>query len=91
MEQYPVRQFITEIFKHGKAIAAVGEGTKLLTVANMAQLNEIGVAAVQQRTNKLGVAASPNPADMQAVLQDFATAIQQHRNFNRLTQEEVPA
>ena len=80
-------QFVSEAFKHCKAIAATSEGIELLAMADLA-----GVSLSQDGTrSEIGVVTSHQVSDLQAVSDGFIDAIAQHRYWMRSQKEMVPA
>ncbi len=79
--------FITEAFKHCKAIAATSEGVELLSIADLlgANLSSNGLHS------SVGVVTSQQPSDLKSFSNDFITAIAQHRHWKRSQKEMVPA
>ncbi len=79
--------FITEAFKHCKAIAATSEGVELLSIADLlgANLSSDGVRS------SVGVVTSQHASDLKSFSDDFITAIAQHRHWMRSQKEMVPA
>ena len=79
--------FITEAFKHCKAIAATSEGVELLSIANLmgANLSNDGVRS------SVGVVTNQHASDLKSFSDDFITAIAQHRHWMRTQKEMVPA
>ncbi|MDF5721185.1 MAG: catalase [Rhizonema sp. PD37] len=79
--------FITEAFKHCKAIAATSEGVELLSIADLlgANLSSNGLRS------SVGVVTSQQPSDLKSFSDDFITAIAQHRHWMRSQKEMVPA
>lgn len=79
--------FITEAFKHCKAIAATSEGVELLSIADLlgANLSSDGVRS------SIGVVTSQHASDLKSISDDFITAIAQHRHWMRSQKEMVPA
>ncbi|PQV62712.1 catalase [Abditibacterium utsteinense] len=72
------RRFINEAFKHGKVIAATGEGSQLVAATTMHALIQDTDAKAQ------GVLLDEN-GNAQSVAADFVTAIAAHRFTNRQT------
>ncbi|MBL1177806.1 hypothetical protein [Pantanalinema sp. GBBB05] len=77
-----------EAFRHGKAIAATGEGVELLQASDIvgAELaDQDGRIAANNGviTTRYGAIAD--------VSQQFITAIAQHRHWHRTQKERVPA
>ncbi len=73
--------FVSEAYKHGKALAAVGEGAKLLAAASIA----VGQLPAERL---LGVITG---ASVKAVAKSFVAAIAQHRVWTRADQKPVLA
>ncbi len=82
------RAFIAEAYKHGKAIAATGEGVDLVALV----LPEgAEVRADSQAAESLGVVTQRSGSDWSAAAAQFLTAISKHRNFDRTDVDRVPA
>jgi len=84
--------FVSEAFKHCKALAASGEGTEVLLAANIAPPSTSGKTNGHRATNghsttslaSLGsVFVEPKAADLKALGKQFVRAIAQHRDFSR--------
>jgi catalase len=80
--------FITEAFKHCKAISATGEGIDLLSIADLKgiKMSLNGKVAADQ-----GVVLCPSGGDLAQFSQAFIDAIMQHRHWMRTQKEMVPA
>ncbi len=79
--------FVSEAFKHCKAIAATSEGVELLAIANLA-----GVKLSQDGAlSEMGVVTCRQTPDLKSVGADFTQAIAQHRHWMRSQKEMVPA
>lgn len=80
--------FVTEAFKHCKAIAASGEGIELLEGANLKGVNlSVNGKVAADR----GVVICPSSGDLGQFSQAFIDAIMQHRHWMRTEKEMVPA
>lgn len=80
--------FVTEAFKHCKAIAASGEGIELLEGANLKGVNlSVNGKVAADR----GVVICPSGGDLGQFSQAFIDAIMQHRHWMRTEKEMVPA
>ena len=101
MKQGAARQFVAEAFKHSKAIGAMGEGIQLLYNSNIPGLHmegkaTSGTAASSSATTAAtvvssnGVVTAPVGSNPQTFVEQFATAIAQHRHWSR-PQDAVPA
>lgn len=101
MKQGAARQFVAEAFKHSKAIGAMGEGIQLLYNSNIPGLHmegkaTSGTAASSSATTTAtvvssnGVVTAPVGSNPQTFVEQFATAIAQHRHWSR-PQDAVPA
>ncbi len=98
MKQGAARQFVAEAFKHGKAIGAIGEGIQLLYNSNIPGLVMEGKPASKKAssttTEKVvssnGVVTGPLGSDLNVFVEQFTTAIAQHRHWGR-PQDQVPA
>lgn len=78
--------FVAEAFTHGKVLAAIGDGSRLLQAAHIPNLPTSGNLA-----NSDGVLIATNGADMQAFLQQLSVAMMRHRFWMRPQMEQVPA
>jgi catalase len=88
-QQDEVIQFITEALKHYKAIAATGEGVDLLA---MAAGEYVSLPTSQKGVfSEMGVVASRNASETEAVGKAFIEALVQHRYWTRTKKERVPA
>jgi len=89
--QGAVIHFLNEAFRHGKPIAALGEGVDLL------QASEIkGVALADPGTtgppvSDRGVVTLRNAQELPAFIKEFLAAIAQHRFWDREQRDQVPA
>lgn len=83
--------FVNEAFKHGKAIAATGEGVELLQQSNITGVVMVDPQLSEPMTSEKGVITALNGADLNAVAQAFTQAIAQHRHWTRTQKERVPA
>ncbi|PSN14950.1 hypothetical protein C7293_09395 [filamentous cyanobacterium CCT1] len=87
-QQGDALHFLNEAFRHGKAIAATGEGVDLLKASDI-----VGADLADQN----GQIAADNDVvttrhgAMEEVSQRFINAIAQHRHWNRAQKERVPA
>ncbi len=81
------RQFIAQAYKHGKPIAAAGEGVSLVTASQVGTLlgRDAAPAAAEQ-----GVFLDQS-GEMPGLTRHFLTALAHHRFFNRKQVEQVPA
>ena len=82
------KAFIAEAYKHGKAIAATGEGIDLVA---MALPTGAEVQADGHATDRLGVVTQRSGSDWSAAAAQFLSAISKHRNFDRTDVDRVPA
>jgi catalase len=85
--------FVNEAFKHGKAIAATGEGITLLQAA---QLNGVAIdeGDAPRRgdcTVDQGVVSARSSSATEAVTRQFIRALAQHRHWGRQSKDQVPA
>lgn len=80
--------FINEAFRHGKAIAAAGEGVELLQTSGIAG-PELADQNGQIQADQ-GVITTQH-GSIQDVSQQFISAIAQHRHWNRTQKDRVPA
>jgi catalase len=78
--------FISEAFKHGKPIGAVGEGVDLL---GLAHLPGISLADEGQGRSEHGVVSDRVGAD--SLASAFLEALAEHRHWGRDLKETVPA
>jgi catalase len=78
--------FIHEAFKHYKAIAASGEGVDLLKAADLQGLTQLDSYVQDDQ----GVVTTRS-ADAKEIAKSFIDAIAQHRHWNRLQKDKVPA
>jgi catalase len=89
-KQGKARHFIAEAYKHGKAIAAIGDGIDLLKHANIPNLTLSDPTSNGGVVDAAGVVTAQNVADLNVLSDHFAQAIAQHRHWDRQT-ELVPA
>jgi catalase/putative intracellular protease/amidase len=80
--------FITEAFKHCKAIAASGEGINLFSGADLKGIN---ISANGKVGADKGVVTCPSGGDLAQFSQAFVDAMMQHRHWMRTQKEMVPA
>lgn len=80
--------FISEAFKHCKAIAASSEGIDLFSSADLMGVN---IAANGKVAAEKGVVTCPRGGDLAQFSQAFIDAIMQHRHWMRTQKEMVPA
>jgi catalase len=90
MEQGYAKHFVNEAFKHGKPVAASGEGVQVLQVADLAGVELVTVGSGRISEDK-GVVTSMSPASEGAFMELFLTAIAEHRHWDRDMKEKVPA
>lgn len=83
--------FVNEAFKHGKAIAATGEGVELLQHSDITGVVMVDPQLLEPMTSEKGVITASNGADLNAMAQAFTEAIAQHRHWTRTQKERVPA
>ena len=96
--------FITEAFKHGKPIAASGEGIDLLRAANLADvrfadsgevvesLGVVTVAGPEARADRLkGAVGMQEGTGLRGFTGRFLDALAQHRHWGRSQSDMVPA
>ena len=83
--------FVNEAFKHGKAIAATGEGVELLRQSDIAGAGMVEAQSSVSMTSEKGVVTALNGADLNAVAEAFIEVIAQHRHWTRTQKEMVPA
>lgn len=90
MYQGDVLHFITEAYKHGKPIAASGEGLNLFRKAALFGATLAG----EENTvlSHMGVVTTPNTDNLADFAEQFKIAIMQHRHWERgAFEEQVPA
>jgi len=80
--------FISEAFKHCKAIAASGEGVELFSSAD---LQGVKIATNGKISADKGVVTYPSGGDLVEFSQIFIDAIMQHRHWMRTKKEMVSA
>jgi len=98
LRQGAARQFVAEAFKHGKAIGAMGEGIQLLYSSNIPGLVMEGKAAGGTASSTTtatvvssnGVVTAPVGSNPNTFVEQFVTAIAQHRHWGR-PQDQVTA
>ena len=78
-QQGEMRRFVTEAYRHGKAVAAIGSGVELLGQAGIPARN----AGEAQALEHQGVVISPETRDLGAFGERFVAAIAQHRHWSR--------
>jgi catalase len=83
------REFINEAYKHGKAIAAMGEGVDLVAITEVGQLLKLAKAD-HPTLAALGLVLMVN-AEVQGIIDQFIAAIAQHRNWQRGNVSQVAA
>ena len=88
LPQEPVRHFIFEAYKHGKAIAAVGEGLDLLAASQLDGLPQHDAKKLVPLANTKGVVTAGDASDLKGIGEQFIEAIKQHRHWNRMPQQE---
>ncbi|EEG76297.1 catalase [Dethiobacter alkaliphilus] len=83
------RHFVSEAFKHAKAIGASNEGVDLL---NASEIQGVALAPPESQFetyNELGVITIRNAGDMGYFGQEFIKAIAEHRHWGRLAQKDM--
>ncbi len=80
--------FVTEAFKHCKAIAATGDGLDLFAEAD---LLGIQLSKSSGFVEQLGVLTSRQADNLDEFAKEFISAIAQHRNWMRKQKDLVPA
>jgi catalase len=85
-----VRHFINEAYRHGKPIAATGEGVDLLQATDVPIPPEDGRQPAGTAPDD-GVIALRQAADLATAAQQFIAAIGQHRFYTRAQKEQIPA
>lgn len=86
--------FVNEAFKHGKAIAAAGEGADLLAgsaVLGTRVNGKDGKNGQPDAAPPAGVVIDRQAKSLDGLIQQFTTAIAQHRFFDRQQKAHVPA
>lgn len=73
------REFISEAYKHAKTIGAVGEGVNLLAASEVGQALQMN----QTPTQVQPVTGVVSGDDAQSVIEQFITALAQHRHWGR--------
>lgn len=87
VQQGNARLFIAEAYKHAKTIAAIGAGITLLKRADLSTL----ITTNDGLTNQHGIITVLNTTNLNAFIEQFATAIAQHRHWTRPQMEMVQA
>ena len=85
------RHFVSEAFKHGKTIGAVGAGLELLHHTILPTLPTSHPQGDGGVMNVHGVVFTQHTANLQAFSDQFIEAIAQHRHWMRLQAEQVSA
>ncbi len=87
------RHFVAEAYKHGKAIAALGEGAELLQRVDIPTRpsSEPGASSGLAVVNSYGVITSQQSSNLADFIAQFVAAIAQHRHWLRPQMDEVPA
>ena len=85
------RHFVSEAFKHGKAIGAVGAGLELLRNTVPSPLFASSPQADGGVISMSGVVMTQNSSNLQAFSDQFIEAIAQHRHWMRPEQEQLSA
>ena len=83
--------FINEAFRHGKAIAAAGEGVDLLLASSITAPGAPDQQPEAMLTALPGLVVERAPADLKDLARRFIQAIAAHRHFDRLQKDRVPA
>jgi len=83
--------FVHEAFKHGKAIAATGEGVELLKAANLKGVSLDTSSSNGRSPAEQGIVIGQDRAKLESVAQEFIGAIAMHRNWMRTQKEMVLA
>jgi catalase len=83
--------FVNEAFKHYKPIAATGEGVEFLRATAAGAVGiQLAVAKAAVPVSEKGVVTVQGSVD-QAFIDAFIQAIAQHRHWDRVEAELVPA
>ena len=83
------RHFVSEAFKHAKAVGATNEGVDLLDAS---EIQGVGLAPSQSQaelSNELGVLTIRNAAEMGYFSQEFIKAIAAHRHWGRQVRKDM--
>jgi catalase len=81
--------FVNEAFKHCKPIGATSEGVDLLKTSDIGEVNF--ESADQNVVSNQGVVTATNQNNLTAFIEQFKTAIAQHRHWNRPQKTQIPA
>ncbi|MEM4780564.1 MAG: catalase [Halalkalicoccus sp.] len=84
--QGAAKHFVAEAFKHKKPVGALGEGTDLLELVDLPEIELSGDDLVSDT----GVVTSRSAADLGAFVEAFADAIGTHRHWER-KEASIPA
>ncbi|MDX5423031.1 MAG: catalase [Hymenobacteraceae bacterium] len=90
MKEGDAIHFISEAFKHGKAIATSGNGIGLLQKAGIPGVEFAGESSRNVVSDK-GVVTAGNDAEAEEFAESFMDAIKKHRHWNRDEKMMVPA
>jgi len=91
LAQGEMRRFVTEAYKHGKAIGALGEGVELLRQSSLPVSVTDLPASGGRIGSSHGVVIGARDSDPRAFADQFSTAVAQHRHWARPDQDQVPA
>jgi catalase len=87
MQQGDARRFIDEAYKHGKAIAATGEGVDLVMAAEIGEMLKNDGAFVATFASQGVILDKDN--SKKDVVQQFINAVAQHRFRNRTQAQKI--
>lgn len=92
LSQSEAKHFVSEAFKHAKAIGATNEGIDLLAASQIEGVPFATPQSQAQLLDEFGIVTIRNAADMNYFNRKFIEAIAQHRHWTRqLAKELVPA
>jgi catalase len=89
-KQGDVIHFINEAFKHCKPIGATGKGIELLGISQITGVNLSSGDNANKVVSEHGVVTTEN-GSLADFIEEFKSAIAQHRHWMRETKEMVPA
>ncbi len=82
--------FINEAFKHCKPIGATSEGIDLLKVSDIEGI-KLAESTSERIVSEQGVVTARGQSDLAKFIEQFKTAIAQHRHWNRPQKMQIPA
>ena len=91
LKEGDARHFVSEAFKHAKAIGAVGAGVEMLRHTILPSIPASHPQSDGGVSNIHGVVMTQNTTDLQAFSDQFVEAIAQHRHWMRPQPEQVSA